>query len=127
MSQLSSETIPDDVDALKEIVNAQASELHSKSLLIEKLKLQLAMLRRSKFGNSSEALDQLEMLIDDMEVRQAGDIDPDTLPETSDSKGQPKRKPLPDHLPREEKRHTLDDADCASCGAPMRKMGEERR
>jgi hypothetical protein len=127
MSQPSPATIPDDIDALKEIVNAQASELHSKSLLIEKLKLQLAMLRRSKFGNSSEALDQLEMLLGGMEARQAQLIDSGAHSETVDPIGQPKRKALPDHLPREEHRHRLERTDCASCGAPMRKLAEETR
>ena len=67
------------------------------------------------------------MLLDDMEARQAAIVDPDLHPETSDLKEHPKRKALPDHLPREEERHTLQNTDCASCGAPMRKMAEETR
>jgi len=120
MQSLSRAELPDDVDALKGMVISQSFEL-------EKLRSQIAGLRRHQFGVKSEALDQLEMLLDDMEARQAQVIDPDTLPETADPKDQPKRKALPDHLPREEERHMLDHADCASCGAPMRKMAEETR
>ena len=99
----------------------------NQSYELEKLRSQIAGLRRHQFGVKSEALDQLEMLLDDMEARQAAIIDPDALPETADPKDQPKRKPLPGHLPREEERHGLDQTDCASCGKPMRKMAEDVR
>ena len=46
---------------------ANAAEIHAKTLHIEKLKMQLAVLRRARFGRSSEKLDrdieQLELLI----------------------------------------------------------------
>ena len=120
MQSLSRAELPDDVEALKGMIINQSYEL-------EKLRSQIAGLRRHQFGVKSEALDQLEMLLDDMEARQAAIIDPDALPETADPKDQPKRKPLPGHLPREEERHGLDQTDCASCGKPMRKMAEDVR
>src|SRR5208282_993476 len=50
-------------------------ELYAKTLHIEKLKAQLALLRRARFGRSSEKLDhdieQLELLIGDLEEGQA--------------------------------------------------------
>jgi len=60
MDKLSPSILPDDIDALKGMVNTQATELHAKSLLIEKLKHQLAVMRRGKFGTSSESLEQLD-------------------------------------------------------------------
>lgn len=120
MQSLSRAELPDDVEALKGMIINQSYEL-------EKLRSQIAGLRRHQFGVKSEALDQLEMLLDDMEARQAAIIDPDALPKTADPKDQPKRKPLPGHLPREEERHGLDQTDCASCGKPMRKMAEDVR
>src|SRR3954471_21040003 len=46
---------------------ANAAEIHAKTLHIEKLKMQLAALRRARFGRSSEKLDlnieKLELLI----------------------------------------------------------------
>jgi hypothetical protein len=36
---------------------ANAAEIHAKTLHIEKLKMQLAVLRRARFGRSSEKLD----------------------------------------------------------------------
>ena len=52
MQSLSRAELPDDVDALKGIVISQSFEL-------EKLRAQIAGLRRHQFGVKSEALDQL--------------------------------------------------------------------
>src|SRR3954468_21028702 len=50
---------------------ANAAEIHAKTLHIEKLKMQLATLRRARFGRSSEKIDheieQLELLIGELE------------------------------------------------------------
>src|ERR1700759_5853384 len=52
-------------------IAATAAESHAKTLHIEKLKMQLAVLRRARFGRSSEKLDrnieQLELLISGLE------------------------------------------------------------
>jgi hypothetical protein len=52
-------------------LTANATEIHVKTLHIEKLKMQLAPLRRARFGRSSEKLDrnieQLELLISGLE------------------------------------------------------------
>jgi hypothetical protein len=58
--------------ARKEIeLAANGAEIHAKTLHIEKLKMQLAVLRRARFGRSSEKLDrdieQLELLIGSLE------------------------------------------------------------
>src|SRR5208283_5451294 len=74
--------LPTDPDDLRRIasdlqrdVAALSAEIYTKTLLIEKLKMQLAVLRRSRFGRSSEKLDraveQLELLIGDIEESQA--------------------------------------------------------
>src|SRR3954447_11444539 len=62
--------------ARKEIaLAANAAEIHAKTLHIEKLKMQLAALRRARFGRSSEKLDrnieQLELLISDPAAKAA--------------------------------------------------------
>ena len=53
-------------------IAANAAEIHAKTLHIEKLKMQLAVLRRARFGRSSEKLDhaieQLELLIGELEA-----------------------------------------------------------
>ena len=67
--------LPEDPAELRRFAEALAAEVHAKTLLIEKLKMQLAVLRRARFGRSSEKLDrdieQLELLIGDMEESDA--------------------------------------------------------
>ena len=52
-------------------IAANAAEIHAKTLHIEQLQAQLAVLRRARFGRSSEKLDReierLELLIGDLE------------------------------------------------------------
>src|ERR1700730_8393244 len=56
-------------------IAANAAEIHAMTLHIEKLKMQLAVLRRARFGRSSEKLDrdieQLELLIGELEEEAA--------------------------------------------------------
>src|SRR4030081_448257 len=79
--------LPTDVDTLHRIIATQAAErearegelaaakagLLSKTLEIEKLKLQLARLRRAQFGRSSEKIareiEQLELMLEDLEAQ----------------------------------------------------------
>lgn len=46
--------LPQDPTELRRFAEALAAEVHAKTLLIEKLKMQLAVLRRARFGRSSE-------------------------------------------------------------------------
>jgi len=109
--------LPDDVQTLQKLVVEQR-------LLIEKLSLQLAAMKRHRFGAKSESLDQLELLIEDLKTAEAELVA--AAPKTTAPKGQPRRRPLPEHLPREEIVHAPDSA-CAHCGHEMRKLGEEAR
>jgi transposase len=64
---------------LETTLQARDVELYAKTLHIEKLKMQLAVLRRDRFGRSSEKLDhdieQLELLIGDLEEGQAESVE----------------------------------------------------
>jgi transposase len=44
--------LPDDMDALRAIIAAQALQLAKRDTLIDKLKAQLAVLKRGRFGAS---------------------------------------------------------------------------
>jgi transposase len=105
----------------------QSAELLARDLLIEKLKLQLANLRRHRFGSKSEALDQiidqLELALEEAEIAASGKRH-DTPSVEPEPKGQPKRKPLPDHLPREDVVLSPGEA-CEQCGGTLRKIGED--
>ena len=120
-------------------IAARDAEIHAKTLHIEKLKLQLAILRRARFGRSSEKLDrdieQLELLIGELEEGQAettarsAAISPAQRSSTSASHDrQPSgRKPLSEHLPRETVVHEPACC-CPSCGGTvLSKIGEDER
>lgn len=125
--QIRLEALPSDLSALQAIVVAQAAELRSRDVLIDRLKAQLAKLRRMRFGASSEkvdrAIEQLELELEDAEAGSAeaavpafGSRDAGVEP-----RAKPFRQPPPAHLPREEMRHEPDPV-CPTCGgkAPRR-------
>ncbi|MCY4066152.1 MAG: IS66 family transposase [Rhodospirillaceae bacterium] len=121
-------SLPDDIAALKAMVltsraelAVRDAELRNRDLLIEKLKHQLTGLRRQRFGAASEALDQLELGLEDEEIARAAEAPPEPTPA---SKKQPKRRPLPDHLPREEM-HLAPGERCADCGSRLKRLGED--
>ncbi len=117
MAVLTQDSLPDDVAELQRLAMEH-------SFLIEKLKGQIAIMRRHQFGSKSEDLDQLELMLEEMEIKRS------ELPAAAEAapeyKSQPQRKALPDHLPREDVVHTP-EADCAACGKSMRVMGEDVR
>src|SRR4051794_20643932 len=119
---------------------ANAAEIHAKTLHIEKLKMQLATLRRARVGRSSEKLDgeieQLELLIGELEEDAAAqDARADDAaakatpgsPAMPRQRRQPVRQPLPDHLPRETITH--DPAcSCPGCGGTtFSRIGQDER
>lgn len=115
-----------ELEELRALTARLQAELRSRDLHIEKLKAQLAALRRMRFGRSSEKLDwqieQLELAISEIEeneaqlqVEQAASLQPSTssaVEKTASARG---RKPLPSHLPSETIVH--DPACyCPNCG-----------
>lgn len=117
--------LPNDPGVLKGLVASLASELKSRDILIEKLKHQLAGLRRDRFGSRSESLDQLELTLEEEEIARAAEApaQPDAAP-PPEEKRQPKRRPLPDHLPRLETMLTTGEA-CVSCGGKLKRLGDD--
>ena len=118
--------LPDDIEILKQIVNEQRSRLLSNSLQIEPLKLELAKLRRMQFGRSSEQLDekiaQLELTLEDLEVRAA--TAPPALAAVLPERVKPVRRPLPESLLRETLVHAP-AVECPECGAETKGLGED--
>src|SRR4051794_6592300 len=124
--------------ARKELeIAANAAEIHAKTLHIEKLKMQLAVLRRARFGRSSEKLDseieQLELLIGELETDQAeaesrAAADPARRDPAKARPRQPAvRRPLPAHLPRETVTHAPPCA-CPGCGGTVfSRVGQDER
>jgi len=139
---LSATDLPDDIDALKALVLAHAASAHanaqqvvelqdqlsSRVIEIEHLKLTIAKLRRMQFGRKSEKLDrqieQLELRLEDLQA------DEGAAAQTESKKAQQRReshgrKPLPDHLEREERVHLPADDSCPDCGGSLKPLGED--
>ena len=132
-------SLPDDVETLKRIIlerDARVSCLEQESLglslLIEKLKLQIARFKRAQFGSSSERyegqLQQLELLVEDLEATQA-QVQPtpiiiEALEPAPTTNVPPPRRNLPSHLPRQSIEHTP-SCTCSTCGNDMAKIGED--
>src|SRR3546814_18070900 len=94
---------------------------------LEKLKAQLAKLRRMTFGHSSEKLyrqiEQLELMLGDLE-ESVGQSEQRVPSRPSDeARDKPVRRPFPDHLPRAEVVHAA-ACRCPSCGGALRRRGQ---
>jgi transposase len=146
---LAAADLPSDPEALRRFALACQSELASanaelqaaklaiqlRTLEIEKLKFQIAKLRRMQFGRSSERvtrqIEQLELRLEELETSEAEEISEaaaEDRPLPIRRRQQPKRKPLPDHLPRQEIVHQPEHdgaCKCPACGGAMARLGED--
>lgn len=127
------------VGGLLEQLQLSATEIHWRDAKIEKLTLELAYLRRMKFGVKSESLaagvrDLFdETLATDLaacearlgEQRQAAEMGPPLpLPEKP-KRERAGRPPLPGQLPRVEHRHEPESCTCGQCGQALVRIGED--
>jgi len=126
--------LPDDVETLKRLViesyrevEAARAALISEQLQVEKLRFQVACLKRSRYGRSSEQLDtqiaQLELTIEDLEASQA-ELASSTRTVQPGVPIKPARRPLPPELPREQIVHAA-ACTCPDCGGELRPAGED--
>lgn len=95
---------------------------------IKKLRFELARLKRAQFGRSSEKLDervaQLELAIETLEADGAEGLALAPAVAEAIAKAKPARRPLPEHLPREEVVHPGPCA-CPGCGGRLRVIGQD--
>mgnify|MGYP002652276762 CR=1 FL=1 len=72
----------------------------------------------------AETIEQLQLALEASEVAVAKMIAKLHLPE-EEEKDKPKRRPIPDHIPRQEIELTTGDEDCSHCGGTLRRLGED--
>jgi transposase len=123
---------------LSEQISRRDTELHAAQIKIQALTLELAHLRRMRFGASSEAFSAeerdlfQETLASDLAAAQA-ELDKKQAEAAASAEPQvPRtarlragRQPLPDHLPRIEHRHEPQSCTCGQCGTALVKIGED--
>jgi transposase len=126
--------LPNDIEALKDIVRERSTALEmaearviSQQLELEKLRFEIARLKRMKFGRSSEALDreltQMQLTLEDLESSLAERPD-EIRPAAKEPAAKPIRRSLPEHLPREEIVHET-ACSCPDCGGALRPLGQD--
>jgi transposase len=119
-----------DRDALLALAVDQREKLLSHKSEIEHLKLIIAQLRRMMFGKKSEKIarqvEQLELKLEELQTAEAEEAErTETTPARNIPRQKPKRKPLPEHLPRETHTHMPAEQACSSCGGELCKLGED--
>ncbi len=128
-------------DALRALILAQHTQLivkdeqlQSREREIEHLQLLLAKLHRMQFGRKSEKLarqiEQLELRLEELESNRSEKEPnpPESAPVTAPSiptAAKPTRRALPDHLPRQTRRHEPKETVCPQCQGELRKLGED--
>jgi len=134
--------LPDDIDTLKAmlaernaalaaqdaVVNELREQLSTRTAEIEHLKLTIAKLQRMQFGRKSEKLDrqieQLELRLEDLQSDEGASAS-QAQRQGRPFRTPPQRKPLPEHLPREEQLHVPAHDACPSCGGKLKHLGED--
>jgi transposase len=122
------ENLPSDTALLHRLVHEMASVVESRDGEIERLQSIIKKLQRAQFGRRSERLDadQLALGLEDLDTDLAAaeaDQDPAVAP-VPPSDAQPKRKPLPEHLPREDVLLDIAGESCGCCGGVLHAIGE---
>jgi transposase len=119
--------LPDDPQTLQALVRQLSEAIKSQGLKIAQLEARIAKLKRMQFGQSSEKLareiEQLELELDELHENE-GKCAVGRPAAVQKLIEKPCRKPLPEHLPREEEVHEP-SCTCPNCGAEMRKLGED--
>ena len=140
---ITADNLPDDLAALKRIIATMAQDALTAQAEISRLKFQLARYRGplahgldpwgATFGRSSEKLareaERLELALEALETDQTERLataSPEAAAavETATEAPKPARRPLPEHLPREDRRHPAPRT-CPGCGGALRRIADE--
>nr|WP_315769991.1 MULTISPECIES: transposase [unclassified Bradyrhizobium] len=115
--QLDLANLPSDPELLQRLVRDIAAAIDHRDTEIERLKSIIKQLQRMQFGRSSERIDpdQLALGLEDLDsdIGRVEEAQPKATPE---AKSPPRRRALPDHLPREDVLLNVQDRVCGRCG-----------
>jgi len=117
---------------LNEAKQAQ-EEVKTQALKIQALTIELAYLRRIRFGKKSESLasKQLSLFEETLQSDLAAvnaeieQLDPSAKAQAKPPRSRAGRQSLPDDLPRIEHRHELESCQCDQCGHQLVRIGED--
>ena len=118
---------PVDPVELRAVNRLLANEVKALSLKVEQLQHQLHGHNRHRFGSNAESSDQLNLTFaEDEEIAEAAVEQAKPADKSDDTKPhrQHSRKPLPDHLDREDEVLSPGE-ECATCGGSLKTVGED--
>jgi transposase len=120
------ENLPSDTALLHRLVREMADVVESRDGEIERLQIIIKKLQRAQFGRRSERLDadQLALALEDLDgdIARIRESRPAIATEAAEAPS--RRKPLSDHLPREDVLLDVDSEICGCCGGPLHAIGE---
>ena len=115
------------------LLDQAQQEIRAQELKIQALTMELAHLRRIRFGKKNESLSSQPSLFEesvladiaaiDVEIEQIDDTVKTNAPKSPRARAG--RQPLPDHLPRIEHRHEPESCQCGQCGRDLVKISED--
>lgn len=119
--------LPSDPAILQKMLVQMQAKINTQDTLIAALRHQLAVLKRNRFGRSSEQVDkqihQLELQLEELEIH-AAEVHSLDFGEPTEKATPRRRKQLPAHLPREEMR--IEPAQsCPDCQGALKHVGED--
>lgn len=124
--QINLDNLPGDTSLLHSLVRDMAALLEHRDGEIERLQQVIRQLQRMQFGRRSERLDpdQLALGLEDLgaDIAAVEESHPANLKPAAHSR--PHRKPLPEHLAREEILVDVAADACPGCGCALHPIGE---
>jgi len=118
---------PEDPAELRAVNRLLADEVKALTLKVEQLQHQLHGHNRHRFGSKAEGSDQLNLtFVEDEQIAEA--VRDHAQPNPKSAQGKPprqhSRKPLPDHLVREDEVLSPGE-ECGRCGGSLKTVGED--
>jgi transposase len=120
------EHLPSDTALLHRLVREMATAVENRDGEIERLQSIIKKLQRAQFGRRSERLDadQLALALEDLDGDIARIRESRLTIATDVLEARSRRKPLPDHLPREDVLLDIAGDICGCCGGSLHVIGE---
>lgn len=122
-------------DIIQTLLDQAQKEIRAQEFKIQALTLELAHLRRIRFGRRNESLslqsqpDLFEETVQTDTAAVTAEIEQLNSSAKQGASKPPRsragRQPLPDHLPRIEHRHEPQSCQCGQCGRDLIKIGED--
>jgi transposase len=118
------------IQGFQDTLNNKDAELHNKDLKIQALTLELAHLRRIRYGIKHDALSTIQReLCEDTWNEDVAEVT-EHVEQLAPVVPKPKRdragrQPLPEHLPRIEHHHEPDTCECGQCGRDLVKIRDD--